>query len=390
MTTSLATLIRLRGIQNKTRKLFEGLNDIQYRLQYHHDLSPAGWYLGHGMFIENYWLHEVIQGDDQFTSDKSLFFARNCPISERGPRLPPLQPLITEITDQQDSNDLLLIQQSLPLCDHPLYKDELIENFIIQHYARHYESIFMVLNQIALKKHSKDKKNHPYKPQSPLKTQALIKNISQVKTGLYPVGGERPFSFDNELPAHEVHIDDFFIANTPVTNAQYLLFIEDDGYKNKILWSESGWQWCEENNIQHPEHWYQNEQEQWYGVSHTGPCDLNINDSVYGISHYEACAFANWAGGRLPHEHEWETAARLELIKGTTDAWEWCENTFVPYDGFKSFPYKDCAQPWFDNQHYVLKGASQYTRPDIKRASFRNFHQAHQRHIFAGLRLVFE
>ena len=112
MTTSLATLIRLRGIQNKTRKLFEGLSDIQYRLQYHHDLSPAGWYLGHGMFIENYWLHEVIQGDDQFTADKSLFFAKNCPISERGPRLPSLDLLISEITDQQDSNDLLLLQKN--------------------------------------------------------------------------------------------------------------------------------------------------------------------------------------------------------------------------------------------------------------------------------------
>ena len=390
MTTSLPTLIRLRAIQNKTRKLFEGMSDIHYRLQYHHDLSPAGWYLGHGIFIENYWLHEVIQGDKQFTADKSLFFARNCPLFERGPRIPTLQSLTEEISAQQDCNDLLLIEKTQPLSEHPLFKDEYIENFLIQHYAQHYESIYLVLNQIALKKHNKDKKNHPYTPLSPLKPQALVKNISHIHGGDYTIGGEWPFSFDIELPSHKVHLDDFFIANTPVTNAQYLLFIEDNGYQNKTLWSEAGWQWRESHHIQHPEYWCQDKHSQWYGINHSGPCDLNANDSVYGISHYEACAFAQWAGARLPHEHEWETAARLELIKCTTCVWEWCKNTLFPYDGFTAFPYKDLPQTRFDNGHYVLKGASLHTRPEIKRASFRNAYLPHHRHIFAGLRLVFE
>ena len=381
-------MIRLRAIQNKTRKLFEGMSDIHYRLQYHHDLSPAGWYLGHGLFIENYWLHEVIQGDTQFTEDKSLFFAKNCPIAQRGPRLPELN--ATTISEQQDTNDLLLMEKAPPLSDHPLFKDEYIENFIIQHYARHYESIYMVLNQIALKKHTKDKKKHPYTPQEPLKSLALIKNITQVKKDTYSIGGEWPFSNDNELPAHEIQLDDFFIANTPVTNAQYLLFIENGGYSNPALWSDSGWEWREKNTIQHPEHWNRDDQGQWYGVNHLGPFDLDANESIYGISHFEASAFAKWAGARLPHEHEWETAARLELIKNTTHVWEWCENTLYPYEGFKDFPYEEASLECFDNKHYVLKGASQFTRHEIKRASYRNYYQPHQRHIFAGLRLVFD
>jgi len=383
-------MIRLRAIQNKTRKLFEGMSDIHYRLQFHHDLSPAGWYLGHGIFIENYWLHEVIQSDNQFTADKSLFFARNCPLFERGPRLPVLQPLVEEISAQQDSNDLLLMEKSPPLSEHPLFKDEYIENFIIQHYAQHYESIYMVLNQIALKKHNRDKVNHPYKPESTLKPLALIKNISHINSGDYYIGGEWPFSLDKELPSHEIQLDDFFIANTPITNAQYLLFIEDNGYKNKNFWTDAAWQWRESNKILHPEYWSQNKHKQWYGINHMGPYELNSNDPVYGISHHEASAFAKWAGARLPHEHEWETAARLELIKCTTSVWEWCSNPLYPYKGFKFFPYEDQLPPGFDNKHYVLKGASPHTRPEIKRASFRNAYQPHQRHIFAGLRLVFE
>lgn len=390
MSTSLPTLIRLRAIQNLTRQLFSNLSDIHYRLQFHHDLSPAGWYLGRGIFIENYWLHEVLQNDDQFTADKSLFFSEHCPPAQRGPRLPSLKATLKEISAQQDDNDLLLLYKTPPLSDNPLFKDEFIENYIIQQYALLYEQTYRVFNQIALKKHALDKKNHPYEPQTPLKSQALIKNISHVKAATYLVGGELPLSFDNELPAHEIHLEDFFIANTPVTNGQYLLFIEEGGYQNKNLWCDEGWKWRKENTIQHPEHWHQNPQQQWYATHQLGAIDLNINDAVYGLSHYEASAFANWAGARLPHEHEWETAARLEVLKQTTHVWEWCNNVYSPYDEFKAFPEHDGGHLKYDENHYILKGASPHTRPEIKRASFRNAHLPHQRHIFAGLRLVFK
>jgi len=390
VTTSLSTMIRLRAIQNLTRKLFHELSDIHYRLQFHHELSPAGWYLGRGIFIENYWLHEIIQNDDQFTTDKSLFFSDTCPLAQRGPRLPALKLQLDEISAQQDNNDLLLMYQSEELAENPLFNDEFIENYIIQHYGLLYESIFMVLYQIALKKHQVHKKLHPYEPQSPLKSQALLKDISHIKSAKYSVGGEPLLSFDNELPAHDIQLGDFFIANTPVTNGQYLLFIEEGGYLNQALWSDAGWQYCKDKNLQHPEHWQQSPQQHWYGVDHQGPFDLNINDAVYGINHYEASAFANWAGARLPHEHEWETAARLEVIKHTAQAWEWCSNIFYPYEGYTTFPEQSDNHNNFDKKHYVLKGGSRHSRPEIKRAAFRNAYLPHQRHIFAGLRLVFK
>lgn len=386
MSTSLATMIRLRAIQNKTRKLFEGMSDIHYRLQYHHDLSPAGWHFGHGLFIENYWLHEVIAGDNQFTqNESSLFIPENCPKPSRGPKLPPLNELLIKAKNDQDNNDLLLMEMTPPLSEHTLFKDEYIENFIIQHYAQHFETIHMVLSQIEIKK---DKKR--YTPEHTLSPQTLKRNMSHIKQGQYSVGGTKPYSYDNELPGYQIHLDNCYIANTPVTNGEFLCFMEDGGYQRSELWSEQGWQWREDNLIEHPEHWVLSKQNQWYAINHLGPFDLLDNDFVSGLSHYEASAFATWAQARLPHEHEWETAARLELIKHTTDVWEWCNNTLFSYPGFKAFPYDEYSQPWFDNKHYVLKGASHITRPEIKRASFRNFYQAHQRHIFAGIRLVFE
>lgn len=386
MSTSLATMIRLRAIQNKTRKLFEGMSDLHYRLQFHHDLSPAGWHLGHGLYIENYWLHEVIGGDSQYTEEaSSLFVPENCPKPARGPRLPPLAELLNTVHDQQDSNDLLLMQMNPPQSEHPLFKDEYIENFIIQHYAQHYETIHMVLSQIAIKQD----KGH-YKPENTITAAALNRDMTQIKQGNYEVGGSRPYAYDNELPAHNVALDSFYIANTPVTNSEFLSFIEDDGYKREELWSDAGWKWREENHITHPEHWKRNKLNQWYAISYLGAYDLIENEFVSGLSHYEACAFANWAQARLPHEHEWETAARMEQITHTAKVWEWCNNTFEAYLGYEPFPYNEYSKPWFDQKHFVLKGASQVTRPEIKRASFRNFYQAHQRHIFAGLRLVFD
>ena len=138
-----------------------------------------------------------------------------------------------------------------------------------------------------------------------------------------------------------------------------------------------------------PDHWRRNPAGHWYGIGNRGPYALTGDDILHGISRFEAVAFATWAGGRLPHEHQWEVACRLQRLEQTGRAWEWCDNSFYPYAGFKPFPYEEYSTPWFDGQHYSLRGGSLHTRPAIKRPGFRNFYQPQMRHIFAGLRLVF-
>ena len=84
-----------------------------------------------------------------------------------------------------------------------------------------------------------------------------------------------------------------------------------------------------------------------------------------------------------------EVACRLQRLEQTGRAWEWCDNSFYPYDGFRPFPYEEYSAPWFNGNHYSLRGGSLHTRPAIRRPSFRNFYQPDKRHIFAGLRLVY-
>ena len=386
MSTSLTTMIRLRAIQNKTRELFEGMDDETYRSQFHQDLSPIGWHLGHCMYIENYWLHEVVQNSNQLTKKlDQLYIPENCPKPKRGKKLPKLKTLIEDIHRQQDDNDIMLIEMTPPLSTHPLFKDEYLQNFLIQHYAQHYETMQMVLNQIAITRHT-----NQYKPSLPLAARSLVEEYVVMQTDHYEIGGQTPLAYDNECPAHQTKLDSYKIASRPVTNAEFLNFMEQDGYNKQQYWSAQGWQWRNDNNISHPEHWAINDNQQWYGIKHQGPYDLQADEPVYGISYYEAQAFAHWAGARLPHEYEWEAAVRADQLHHTGQVWEWCDNPFFAYQGFKAFPYDEYSKPWFDDNHYVLRGASRHTRPEIRRASFRNFFNPDKRHIFAGLRLVFD
>jgi iron(II)-dependent oxidoreductase len=97
-----------------------------------------------------------------------------------------------------------------------------------------------------------------------------------------------------------------------------------------------------------------------------------------------------YAGCGLPHENAWEVAMRSDerLWKSTGQAWEWCNNTFYPYPGFRAFPYARYSTPWFDQRHYVMRGGSRYSGQSIRHRAFRNFYTADKRHVFAGLRLA--
>ena len=110
----------------------------------------------------------------------------------------------------------------------------------------------------------------------------------EVPAGTYPYGEEGE-TVEIEMP--------FLIGRYPVTNSQYQLFMDDDGYGTRKWWSDAGWEWKEQEHLTEPDYWHNRH---WNGP----------NQPLVGISFWEAEACANWAGGRLPMEQEWEAAAR--------------------------------------------------------------------------------
>ncbi|WP_018232276.1 SUMF1/EgtB/PvdO family nonheme iron enzyme [Thioalkalivibrio thiocyanodenitrificans] len=384
MSTSLVTLTRLRAVQRRMRALIEPLDDDGYRLQFHPDLSPLGWHLGHCTFIENHWLRTVVLGDDRLTSPLHDYYTpeRN-PKPRRGPQLPDKARLLEEVSRQQDDNVLLLSGMAEALPAHPLLEDEYLERFLIQHHCQHYETMLMVLNQRMLAGPA-----GAFRPETHLFSDPAPVAHTHVPGGDFSVGGEPPQALDNELPAHRVQLSAFELSTRPVTNAQYLHFMERGGYRDPALWDAPGSAWLAEHPVRAPDHWRQDKEGAWYGIDENGPHDLDPGAPVHGLSRHEARAYACFAGARLPHEHEWEAACRLGLMQDSGHVWEWCENAFYPYRGFRASPYEAYSLPWFDGQHFTLRGGSRHTRRDVRRCSFRNFHTPDKKYVFAGIRLA--
>ena len=173
-------------------------------------------------------------------------------------------------------------------------------------------------------------------------------------------GGER-FVFDNEKWAHDVEVAPFSIASRPVTNAQYLAYVEAGGAAPRY-WkkAERGWQ--------------ERRFDRWV------PLDPEAH--VRHVRWNEAQDFCRWAGQRLPSEAEWQLASsRMQW----GEVWEWTASTFAPFSGFSPDPYADYSQPWF-HTHKVLKGASFATPRRLVHPGFRNFYLPERADIFAGFR----
>ena len=383
--TTAAWLAQLEDYQGRLFSAVEQFSVADYNKQYHSELSPAGWHLGHCLFTENYWLREVILEQEADEPElKSLYIPELSPKTGRGGTLPDFKEMCSWVSSSQSKNRNLLRQLADDANTHPLLKDNYFYSFLCQHYAQHYETVVYILAQRQLQK------AHSFDVAEILKAKTAKPDYQKISAGKYAIGNEDVYCpYDNEGPRFKTELDEFHIARNPVSNAEFLTFMQDGGYDDKKYWSEKGWNWLSENRISQPENWRLNTSEQWYSINEHGACTLKADMPVHGINHYEASAFANWAGARLPHEYEWEVAQRLGLLNMSGKVWEWCANTFHPYTGFEAFPYDGYSLPYFDDEHYTLRGASSWTQDVIRRASFRNYYQADKRHQLSGLRLAY-
>jgi ergothioneine biosynthesis protein EgtB len=193
------------------------------------------------------------------------------------------------------------------------------------------------------------------------------------------------FAFDNEGPRHRVFLEDFEIADRPVTAGEYAAFVADGGYRRPDLWLSDGWAAAQAGGWEAPLYWERRDGA-WWEFSLAGMRPIPPGAPVAQVSHFEADAYARWAGARLPTEFEWEHAATWPLPGAV---WEWTASAYLPYPRFRAFEGElGEYNGKFMSGQMVLRGGSRFTPPGHVRRTYRNFFPPAARWQMSGLRLA--
>lgn len=218
------------------------------------------------------------------------------------------------------------------------------------------------------------------------------------------------FAFDNETPAYQAFIQAFELASRPVTNGEYLEFIQDQGYHRAELWLSDGWALVQRERWQAPLYWRLLDG-RWHTFTLSGLRPVREDEPLTHVSYYEADAYSRWRQARLPTEQEWEFAARQQTLNGNFvesgflhpvpaehsgalqklfgDVWEWTQSPYTAYPGFKpaAGELAEYNGKFMCNQ-MVLRGGSCATPQSHIRATYRNFFYPGARWQFSGVRLA--
>ncbi|MEG3974535.1 SUMF1/EgtB/PvdO family nonheme iron enzyme [Microcoleus sp. herbarium8] len=425
----------LQQCRRGTFKLFADIDCDTFCRLAHPDFSPVGWHLGHIAYTEDLWLlQRCALLKPVFPEYHQLFAADILPKKQRIflPALPEVKLYLDAV--RKKVLDYLEIA--------PIEEQERLWRFMIQHESQHCETVAFVL-QMQKKEEGRRKKEEGRGKEEegrrkeeegrliidsrlPITDSRLpIPNYKlpiidsppiAIPGGEFYMGSDAAEALDNERSRHLCYLEAYAIDRYPVTCGQYRDFMASGGYQNPDWWSVEGWKWLKVHLVDRPLYWSEN--------------PAFNNHPVCGVSWYEAEAYCNFTGKRLPSEAEWEKAASWDAANQTNrtypwgeappnaslcnhgnnlantspvdafpkgasatgccdmlgNVWEWTASTFDAYPGFESYPYKGYSQVYFDGEHRVLKGGSWATFPQAMRSSFRNWYYPGVRQIIAGFR----
>jgi ergothioneine biosynthesis protein EgtB len=402
-----------RAVRHATSQLAAPLSDADATVQSMPDASPAKWHLAHSTwFFETMVLCAHLPGYQRFNDDFHFLFnsyyeslgARH-PRPRRGmltrPRLEEIHAYRRRVDDAvseylSGSPSPAAVRLLELGCHHEQQHQELMLTDILHLFAQ---------NPL-----------YPaYKAPGPLPVKNSPVPVASGETfegGLTEIGHDGSgFAFDCEGPRHRVWLEPFRIATRLVTNAEWMDFIADGGYRTPLLWLSSGWARVQEEGWTLPLYWEERDGEFW-SMTLRGAQPVDPAAPVTHVSYFEADAYATWAGKRLPVEAEWEQAACRAPLRGNFvesgrlrpqplseagpgikqlygDVWEWTRSAFQPYPRFKT---SDGAVGEYNGKfmcgQYVLRGGSCVTPMSHIRATYRNFFPPEARWQFSGVRLA--
>jgi len=393
---------RLFATRKLTLALAAPLSDADAAIQPFPDASPAKWHLAHTTwFFETFVLRDHVPDyrlfDERWPYLFNSYYEGEGERHARPKRGMLSRPSLDQVRDYRAAVDDAL-ERALPSL--PPATLDLIELGI--HHEQQHQELFLtdILATLA---------ENPLEPayaELPAAACFATEPLSwhRGRDGVIEVGAaDGGFAFDSERPRHRAFLAPHELAGRKVTNREWREFIAAGGYRTPALWLSDGWAWVQQERIGAPLYWHED------GTQFTlaGRREVDWAAPVAHVNHYEADAFARWAGARLPTEAEWEDFAssadplignQLDVAGAVLprpgggifgDVWEWTQSAFAPYPGFA--PAAGAVGEYngkFMSGQLVLKGASCATPRGHSRASYRNFFPPAARWQFTGVRLA--
>ena len=375
---------RFLNIRNRTEQICQSLKPEDVSVQPVEFVSPPKWHLAHTTwFFEEFVLTKSMANYQVFNEDFAYYF--NSYYNNVGTRVLRAnrglmtRPTFDAILAYRAHVNKHMAQFLNTKVDKEVYH---VIEIGLQHEQQHQELLiydikYILGHQISFPTLEFDVKLHPEVPD-----QEFIK----IEEGVYDIGHKEDcFCWDNELGQHKVYLHDFEISNRLVTNAEFIEFIEAGGYQDFNLWHADGWDWLSANGIESPMYWYK-VSNKWMYYTLSGYRPVDPQRPVSHISFYEAFAYSQWKGMRLPTEFEWEIASQ-NIEYG--QLWEWTNSAYLPYPNYtKAEGAIGEYNGKFMVNTMVMRGASVASPKGHCRPTYRNFFAPDNRWQFSGIRLV--
>jgi ergothioneine biosynthesis protein EgtB len=411
---------RFQQIRNFTDTLCSGLKPEDYVVQSMPDVSPTKWHLAHTTwFFETFILKKFLTGYraeiPEYAYLFNSYYNAAGDMHRRDLRGLISRPTVQETQRYRASIDSHIDDLLLNADENLLDEIEPIVVLGIHHEQQHQELLITDIKHVFAQ--------NPLYPVFRASDRALrcpdaaaqrpYQFIDFEETTVAIGHDGQGFAYDNEGPRHQALVPAFSLASCPVTNGEYTEFIQDNGYTRSEFWLSLGWITVNEQRWQAPLYWTKHDGG-WWQFTLSGFRPVNESEPVTHVSYFEADAYANWAGARLPTEFEWERAAFGCPIEGNFvekenfhprtmfvserdgqlhqmfgDVWEWTRSAYSPYPGYHAEPgaLGEYNGKFMCNQ-YVLRGGSCATSRSHIRHTYRNFFQPEKRWQFTGIRLA--
>ncbi|MET0238360.1 MAG: ergothioneine biosynthesis protein EgtB [Sphingobium sp.] len=401
-------------VRDLSLALAANLSDGDATAQSMPDASPAKWHLAHvSWFFETFVLRDHVPGyrpfDERFAYLFNSYYEAEGPRHARPKRGLLTRPSLDDVIAYRMHVDAAM-QDALPLIGEDA---RALVTLGLHHEQQHQELLLTDLLHLF----AQNPLQPGLWPRGPRKPAAVPEALRwhAGPCGLVQVGHDgEGFTFDCEGPRHAVHLTPYALADRPITNGEWIGFIESGGYGEPAHWLSDGWAWVQAEGVEAPLYWQRDGGGGWTRFTLSGREPVDPAEPVTHISFFEADAFAAWAGARLPTEAEWEAIAQsLDPAQGHFldragscrplpaepatdgprqmfgDVWEWTGSAYRPYPGFRAAAGAVGEYNGkFMSGQFVLRGGSCATPRGHVRPSYRNFFYPHQRWQFTGLRLA--